>query len=98
MVRTGQVGLLGGVFYEPSLTLIPVRDLVAQAHKMNELLMEEFAYYPRGFWIPERVWEPHLPTPLSQAGAADVSLDAENFWRTGPDEVALLGGLARAVT
>src|SRR5881397_2437394 len=46
---------------------------------------------PRGMWLAERVWEPHLPRVLSEAGVEYVLVDDRHFALAGLD-VDTLGG------
>lgn len=79
----GQVELLSGGFYEPILSIIPEEDRVGQVRMMNDYLRENFGQRPRGLWLTERVWEPHLPKSLAAAGIEYTLLDEENFHYAG---------------
>ena len=79
----GQVELLGGGFYEPILSLIPEADRIGQVRMMNDFLSENFGRKPRGLWLTERVWEPHLPKSLAAAGIEFTLLDEEHFHCAG---------------
>jgi len=83
MVKSGQVELLGGAFYEPVLTQIPEKDGQAQIELMNNFLLEQFGVKPSGLWLAERVWEPHLASFLHKAGFSYTLLDEEHFHYTG---------------
>lgn len=79
MVESGQVELLGGGYYEPILTQIPEKDRLAQLNLMNEFLVDTFGCKPKGLWLAERVWEPHLASLLHQAGFKYTLLDEQHF-------------------
>ena len=79
----GQVELLSGGFYEPILSIIPEEDRVGQVRMMNDYLRENFGRVPRGLWLTERVWEPHLPKSLAAAGIEYTLLDEEHFHYAG---------------
>jgi alpha-amylase len=79
----GQVELLSGGFYEPILSIIPEEDRVGQVRMMNDYLRENFGQTPRGLWLTERVWEPHLPKSLAAAGIEYTLLDEEHFHYAG---------------
>ena len=79
LASRGQVELLGGGFYEPILSLIPEEDRIGQVRMMSDFLRESFGQTPRGLWLAERVWEPHLPRSLAAAGVAYTLLDEEHF-------------------
>jgi len=87
----GRVELIGGGFYEPILTMIPDRDKVGQIKMMQNYLKEKFGQKPRGAWVPERVWEQALTTPLSRAGVEYIVLDDFHFKNAGIMEDELVG-------
>jgi 4-alpha-glucanotransferase len=84
----GQVELLGGGFYEPVLSLIPEADRAGQLRMMNDFIRENFGQRPRGLWLTERVWEPHLPKFLAEAGLEYTLLDEEHFHYAGVRDLA----------
>jgi len=83
LARRGQVELLGGGFYEPILSMIPETDRLGQVRMMNDFLAAHFGQPPRGLWLTERVWEPHLPKILAEAGITYTLLDEEHFRYAG---------------
>jgi hypothetical protein len=83
MAARGQVELLSGGFYEPILAVIPEEDRVGQVKMMNDFLDARFGRKPRGLWLAERVWEPHLPKPVAEAGIEYTFLDEEHFRYAG---------------
>lgn len=83
MVNSGQLELLGGGYYEPVLTQIPERDRLAQLKLMTEFLEATFGVRPKGLWLTERVWEPHLAGLLHRAGFRYTLLDEEHFRYAG---------------
>ncbi|OGD37058.1 MAG: hypothetical protein A2V45_10470 [Candidatus Aminicenantes bacterium RBG_19FT_COMBO_58_17] len=87
MTGRGQLELLGGGFYEPVLSIIPEEDRIGQLCLMNEFLSENFGRKPRGVWLTERVWEPHLPKTLAKAGIEYTLLDEEHFHYAGVKDI-----------
>ena len=83
MAGRGQLELLGGGFYEPVLPIIPEEDRIGQLRLMSDFLAENFGRRPRGIWLTERVWEPHLPKTLAAAGIVYTLLDEEHFHYAG---------------
>jgi hypothetical protein len=83
-----QVELLSGGFYEPILSIIPEEDRLGQIRMMNDYLREHFGQQPRGLWLTERVWEPHLPKSLAAAGIEYTLLDEEHFHYAGIRDLA----------
>lgn len=83
MVERGQVELISGGYYEPILTIIPERDRQGQLGAMRAFLGERFGSFPRGCWLTERIWDPHLPRTLADAGLEYVIVDDSHFKSTG---------------
>src|SRR2546428_12956360 len=83
LVRRGQIGLLSGGSYEPILVGVPRRDAVGQIRALTDRVAAIFGRRPLGAWLTERVWEPHLPSVLAEAGVAYTILDEEHFLQAG---------------
>lgn len=91
MVGRGQVEMLTGGYYEPILAVIPDSDKIGQIQKLTDFLKEEFDTQPVGMWLAERIWEPHLPKPLSEAGVRYTIVDDSHFKYSGLTDEELLG-------
>ena len=83
MVEAGQVEIMSGGYYEPILTIIPERDRQGQLAMMKDFIHSEFGSAPRGCWLTERIWDPHLPYTLAKAGLEYVIVDDSHFKSTG---------------
>ncbi|MDE3112111.1 MAG: DUF1926 domain-containing protein [Chloroflexota bacterium] len=83
LLRRGQVELLSGGYYEPILIGVPRRDAVGQIRALTERIVAIFGHRPLGAWLTERVWEPHVPSLLAEAGVAYTILDEEHFLQAG---------------
>ena len=83
MVSLGQVEIISGGFYEPILSSIPQRDQISQITMLNRYIKDKFSVEPRGAWIAERVWEPALPSVLSESGIKYIVLDDTHFLYAG---------------
>jgi alpha-amylase len=83
LVRRGQIELLSGGYYEPVLVGVPRRDGVGQIRALSDRVHAIFGQRPLGGWLTERVWEPHLPSLLAEAGIAYTVLDDEHFLQSG---------------
>lgn len=90
-VAAGQVELLTGGFYEPILAILPDPDKRGQIERLTDFLVREFGVRPRGMWLAERVWEPHLTRSLREAGVEYVLVDDSHFALAGLDPDALGG-------
>ncbi len=91
LVRTGQVELVGGGFYEPILVSIPPEDQREQISRLAAYLEKHFGRIPSGAWLAERVWEPQLPTALSAANIAYTLVDDMHFLAAGFEPEELFG-------
>jgi len=89
LVKTGQVELVGGGFYEPILISIPKPDQIEQIARLSAYIEKHFTKRPMGAWLAERVWEPQLPSVLSAAGVTYTLVDDLPFLTAGfrPDEL-----------
>ena len=86
LVSSGQVEMMGGAFYEPILAMIPDEDKIGQIQKQTNFIRENFQTDVTGAWLAERVWEPHLPKSLHQAGIHYTVLDDAHFRNVGISE------------
>jgi alpha-amylase len=91
LVGRGQVELLTGGFYEPILAILPDHDKIGQIQCLSEFIVAHFGVRPRGMWLAERVWEPHLPRAIRAAGVEYVLVDDSHFGLAG-FELDALGG------
>ncbi|MBI4499315.1 MAG: DUF1926 domain-containing protein [Chloroflexi bacterium] len=91
LVARGQVEIMTGGYYEPILPIIPDADKIGQIRKLTEFVAREFGAEATGLWLAERVWEPHLPRPLAEAGVAWTVLDDSHFLMAGLESDDLLG-------
>ena len=89
LVKTGQVEIMGGAYYEPLLCAVPERDAIAQIRRMNAFCEKHFGDAPKGMWIAERVWEPHMPRVMKEAGVEYTAVDDTHFLCSGltPDQM-----------
>ncbi len=87
----GQVEPLTGGFTEPILPLLPDHDKVGQIRALTERVTKRLGVRPRGMWLAERVWEPHLARPLAEAGVEYILVDDHHFAMAGLDPDQLSG-------
>ena len=91
LVARGQVELMTGGYYEPILAIIPERDKHGQITKMTAYLRTRLGARALGFWLAERVWEPHLAKAIAQAGVEYTIVDDAHFLLAGLREDELTG-------
>lgn len=83
LADAGQVEIMGGAYYEPMLCAIPERDVAGQIKRMQTFCEEHFGAKPKGMWMAERVWEPHMAKVLAQSGVTYAALDDSHFLCSG---------------
>ena len=91
MVRSGQLEVLSGGYCEPIMPAIPDVDKKGQIKKLSDFIKKEFDFRPRGMWLTERVWEPHLAKVLNEAGMEYTVVDDAHFAASGFDVEQLKG-------
>lgn len=83
LIARKQVELIGGGYYEPILAIIPDEDKLAQLTKLSRALFTEFGIRPRGMWLAERAWEPHLPKIINDAELEYIFIDDNHLKSAG---------------
>jgi hypothetical protein len=83
MVSRKQVELLGGGFYEPQFSLIPLQDKIGQVEMLTTYLRKRFGKKPQGCWLPALSWEQNLVGPLSSCGMLYTFLEEDQFRKAG---------------
>ena len=91
LIRRGQVEVLTGGYYEPIIPIIPDSDKLGQIQMQNNFIKNYFKTLPRGLWLTERIWEPHLPKILNEAGIEYVTVDDFHFLSAGLKKEDLYG-------
>ena len=91
LVKRGQLEIMTGGFYEPILPVIPDEDKLGQVAMETEFIKKNFLKTPRGLWLSERVWEPHLPKTLSMSKVEYITVDDYHFIAAGLSEKDLFG-------
>ena len=91
LVDAGQVEIIGGGFYEPILSVIPMEDALGQIVMMSRYVEEKFKVIPAGMWTAERIWEPNLPSLMARAGIKYTVLDDTHFRLAGVKDDELFG-------
>ncbi len=87
----GQVEIVSGGMYEPILALLTEDDAVDQITMHQEYMADIFGGKPRGIWLTERVYEPHLPKILARAGVSYTVVDDNHFKALGMQDDELFG-------
>jgi alpha-amylase/alpha-mannosidase (GH57 family) len=91
LVRSGQVELLTGAFYEAILSVLPEEDRQGQVRKLTAVIESDFHTTPSGMWLAERVWEQQVARSVSESGVRFVPLDDTHFLSAGLRHEDLLG-------
>ncbi len=91
LVKKKQIELMTGGYYEPILVSIFENDAYGQFEKLDSYIQKRFQIKPQGAWLTERIWEPHLPKILNNAGVKFIPVDDTHFIYSGFDEEQLTG-------
>jgi 4-alpha-glucanotransferase len=91
LVERGQIEILSGAYYEPVLASLPHVDKIGQVQKQTQSIRDDFGYEATGMWLAERIWEPHLPKPLYEAGVKYTIVDDTHFKNVGYGDEDLFG-------
>ena len=83
LCRSGRMELLTSGRYEPILTVFRRFDIVQQIMDYSDCLAEISGRKPEGLWLTERVWEPQLPSLLTEAGVSWAVVDDIHLKRAG---------------
>ncbi|MGE5172629.1 MAG: alpha-amylase/4-alpha-glucanotransferase domain-containing protein, partial [Betaproteobacteria bacterium] len=83
LVADGRAEILSGGFYEPILAVLPDEDKVGQILTLSGFIRKRIGYDAQGMWLAERVWEPHLPKCIAEAGINHVVVDDFHFKMAG---------------
>ncbi len=83
MVKRGQVEVMTGGYYEPIIPIIPEEDQLGQIKMESQFIQKHFKVSSTGMWLTERIWEPHLPKILHQAGVEYITVDDYHFISAG---------------
>jgi 4-alpha-glucanotransferase len=82
-VKQGRLEILTGGYYEPILPSLPDADKAGQIQKLSRYIRHRFKTKPKGMWLAERVWEPHLTRVLHEQGVEYTMVDDTHFLSTG---------------
>ena len=91
LVARNQIEIMTGGYYEPILVSLPDRDKIGQVHKLTTAVQDHFRTEPTGAWLAERIWEPHLPRPLHEAGVKYTIVDDTHFRYAGLKDEEMFG-------
>ncbi|HEX9614092.1 MAG TPA: alpha-amylase/4-alpha-glucanotransferase domain-containing protein, partial [Bacteroidota bacterium] len=83
LVKSGQVEIMGGAYYEAILSVIPDEDKMSQLDRLRKAVKKEFGTEPTGMWLAERVWEQHLTRFIADAGLQYIVIDDTHFKYAG---------------
>ncbi len=83
LTAAGRLEILSGGFYEPIIAVLPDADKIGQIRALSNYIRRTVGYASRGMWLAERVWEPHLPKFIAEAGIDHVVVDDFHFKMAG---------------
>lgn len=83
LVARRQAEIIGGAMYDPILSALPDADRTGHIRRFNEYIQRSTGAAPKGMWLAERVWEPHLARPIRDAGLSYVVVEDNHLASTG---------------
>lgn len=89
LINRKQIELLGGGFYEPLLSFIPLTDKIGQIELLTTYIRKHFGKRPRGCWIPGLYWDQNFATILNTCGIDYSFVRHTQFVAAGMDEQSL---------
>ena len=78
-----QAEFLGGGFYEPAFTLLPLSDKIGQIEMFTTYLRKNLGKKPLGCWLPAMAWEQNMVEPLNSCGMNYTFLEDRQFSLAG---------------
>jgi alpha-amylase len=91
LVERGQIEIMTGSYYEAVLVSLSDEDKLGQIRKQTDSIKKDFGYDATGLWLAERIWEPHLPRSLAEAGVEYTVVDDSHFKAIGYTDDDLFG-------
>ena len=89
LINRKQIELLGGGFYEPLLSFIPLTDKIGQIELLTTYIRKHFGKRPRGCWIPGLYWDQNFAAILNTCGIDYSFVRHTQFVAAGMDEQSL---------
>ncbi|MDR2630830.1 MAG: DUF1926 domain-containing protein [Spirochaetaceae bacterium] len=83
LISRKQIELLGGGFYEPMMTLLPVADKIGQIEMLTTYIRKQFGKRPQGCWLSGSAWEQNMAGVLNTCGMGYTFLEDALFYRAG---------------
>jgi hypothetical protein len=94
LCQSGQVEILGGLFYGGPVALLPERDVRGQVAMSQEFWESFIGVTPQGIYLPQLAWAPELPRLLEDTGIL-YSFIGSNQRMAGRSANGVLGRLER---
>ena len=91
LAKKGRIEIVSGGMYEPILPFLSEEDSVSQITMHMDYMESIFGQRPRGMWLAERVYEPHLPDITNKAGIDYTLVDDNHFKSVGMQDDDLYG-------
>jgi hypothetical protein len=83
LVARKQIEVLGGGFYEPLMSLLPLTDKIGQIEMLTTYVRQNFGRKPQGCWLAHSIWEQSLVGVLNTCGMAYTFLSEKQFTAGG---------------
>ena len=89
LVERNQVEILTGGYFEPILSMVPIKDAKGQIEMLTDKVKKCFGKTPSGIWLTERVWDPKFSSIFKDLNIKYTILDDYHLKKAGvgKDEV-----------
>lgn len=94
LCQSGQLEILGGLFYGGPVALLPERDVRGQIAMSQEFWESFIGVTPQGIYLPQLAWAPELPRLLEDSGIL-YSFMGSNQRMPEPHQTSVLGRIER---
>ncbi|NQT57975.1 MAG: DUF1926 domain-containing protein [Bacteroidetes bacterium] len=78
MVKRKQLEILSGGYFDPILTILPLKDRALQIEMSTTFLRKRFGKRPNGIWITDQIWNPSLVSTFNSCGINNLLINTSN--------------------
>ncbi|MCK5156851.1 MAG: DUF1926 domain-containing protein [Spirochaetales bacterium] len=78
MVKRKQLELLTGGYYDPILTILPLKDRALQVEMTTTFLRKRFGRRPKSIWVTDQIWSPALVSTFTSCGINNILINTSN--------------------
>lgn len=76
MIKNKQIEMLTGGYYDPILSIMPIKDRALQIEKLTTFIRKRFGKRPKCLWLTEQLWNPTLINTLHTCSIESVFINS----------------------